>query len=234
MALSIDQLLNIDLGFPGISFGYESWALESYLAVLDEQISHAQAQYRLRAERELEKVKDNLDHDEYGAKLTEIDEIADNQIPRFFRIGALIPIWGLFESFVTDFAVYVGRRGGVGIGFRDVRANNFRSQIEKYFEGVLRIQLPWSVQERERLGQLQELRNFIAHRNGRLMDLPPEKEKEIRTLVAKIPGVVIESSTVAVSSAYISEAAALVFALVGRLNQQLGDKYGGPVVPTET
>lgn len=234
MALSFDQLLNIDLGFPGISFGYESWALESYLAVLDEQISHAQAQYRLRAERELEKEKDNLDHHEYGAKLTEIDEIADNQIPRFFRIGALIPIWGLFESFLTDFAVYVGQRDKAGIGFRDVRANNFRSQIEKYFEGVLRIQLPWSVQERERLGQLQELRNFIAHRNGRLMDLPPEKEREIRALVAKIPGVVIESSTVAVSPAYISEAAALVFALVGRLSQQLGDKYGGPVVPMET
>lgn len=221
MALSFDQLLNIDLGYPGISFGYESWALESYLEVLEEQISHAQTQYRLRAERELEKEKGNLDRHEYGAILAEIDEIADSQIPRFFRIGALIPIWGLFESFLTDFAFYVGRREKAGIGFRDIKANNFRSQIEKYFEGVLRIQLPWSPRERERLGQLQELRNFIAHRNGRLMDLPPEKEKEIRALVSKI------------SNVAISEAAALVFALVGRLSQQLGDRYGGPVVPTQ-
>ncbi len=234
MGLSFDQLRDFDLDFPGISFGYESWALASYLAVLDEQISHAQAQYRLRAERELEKKKDNLDHHEYGAKLIEIDEIADNQIPRFFRIGALIPIWGLFESFLTDLAVYVGAREKAGIGFRDVRANNFRSQIEKYFEGVLRIQLPWSAQERERLGRLQELRNFIAHRNGRLMDLPPEKEAKIRDLVAKTPGVVIESSTVAVSSAYISEASTLVFTLVGQLSQQLGNKYCGPVAPAET
>ncbi|MBK7898264.1 MAG: hypothetical protein IPJ99_02580 [Betaproteobacteria bacterium] len=231
MALDIEQLLNLDLGFPGISFGYESWALESYLNVLEEQISHAQAQYRLRAERGLENEKCSLEYHEYGARLSEIDEAVDRQIPRFFRIGALVPIWGLFESFLTDFAIYVGKRENIGLAFRDVRANNFRNQIEKYFEGVLRIQLPWSEQERERLGQLQELRNFIAHRNGRLMDLPAGKEKEIKTLVAKIPGVEIEDSTIVVSPDYISEAAKLVFALVGRFSQQLADRYGGPIVP---
>jgi hypothetical protein len=231
MALTVDQLMNLDLSFPGISFGYESWALESYLKVLEEQISHAQAQYRLRAERELEKEKDKLEYHEYGEKLSEIDEAADNQIPRFFRIGALVSIWGLFESFITDFAVYAGKREDIGLAFRDVRANNFRSQTEKYFEGVLRIQLPWSTKEREQLGQLQELRNFIAHRNGRLMDLPPEKEKEIKNLVAKIVGVEVDSSSVVVSPTYISEAAALVFELVGRFSQQLADHYGGPVVP---
>ena len=232
--LSIEQLLNSDRDFPGISFGYESWALPSYLNVLEDQISHAQAQFRLRAERELEKERDKLEHHEYGARLSEIDEAADRQIPRFFRIGALVPIWGLFESFLTDFAVYVGRREKIGLAFRDVRANNFRSQVEKYFEGVLRIQLPWSAQERERLGQLQELRNFIAHRNGRLMDLSPEKEKEVTALVAKVSGVEIEGSTVVVSPAYITEAAALVIELVGRLTLELADRYDGTAAPVET
>lgn len=228
MALSVKQLLDLDLDFPGISFGYESWALESYLNVLEEQIAHAQDQYRLRAERALEKEKDKLEYHEYGTKLLEIDGAANNQIPRFFRIGALISIWGLFESSITDFAVYVGKREKIGLAFRDVRANNFRSQTEKYFEGVLRIQLPWSPQERERLGQLQELRNFIAHRNGRIMDLPPEKEKEVKALIAKVAGVAIDGSSVVVSPAYIAEAAALIFELVGRLSQQLTRLYGGP------
>ena len=229
MGLSVEQLLNLDLSFPGISFGYESWALECYLNVLENQISYAQAQYRLRAECDLEKEKGKLEYHEYGSKLSEIDEAADRQIPRFFRIGALVPIWGLFESFLTDFAVYVGRKEKMRLSFRDCRASNFRSRIEKYFEGELHIQLPWSAQERERLRQLQELRNFIAHRNGRLMDLPPEKERKIKALVAKIPGVVIEDSAIVLSPAYISEAAALVFELVGRFSQQLADHYGGPV-----
>lgn len=233
MALSIEKLINLDIGFPGISFGYESWALESYLNVLEDQISQAQEQYRLHAVHALETEKYRLEPHEYGAKLSEIDEAADSQIPRFFRIGALVSIWGLFESFLTDFAVYICKREKIGLAFRDVRADNFRSQVEKYFEGVLRIQLPWSVQERERLGQLQKLRNFIAHRNGRLMDLPPEKEKEVKALVAKIAGVEIQGNTVVVSSSYIAEAETLVFALVGRFSQQLADRYGGPVVHTE-
>lgn len=67
------------------------------------------------------------------------------------------------------------------------------------------------------------------------MDLPPDKEKEIRALVAKIDGVEIERSAVVVSGAYISEACALVFKLVSSLSQLIADRYDGPSVPgTET
>ena len=234
MLLSPEQLLNLDLSFPGISFGYESWALESYLNVLEEQIAHARAQYRMRAQRELEARKSWLEDFEYGHKLAEIDEAADAQIPRFFRIGAVVSIWGLFESFSSDLAGYAGRREKPGLGFRDIRADSLRIQIEKYFEKVLRIPLPWSPRERERLGQLQELRHFLAHRNGRLMDLPEQSEKKIRTLVSRLQGVSLESSTVVVSAEYVSEAAALVFKTAGELSQLLTDRYGGPLVPTDS
>ncbi|MFZ5556332.1 MAG: hypothetical protein ACOZDY_06350 [Pseudomonadota bacterium] len=235
MPIDLEKLMNLDLSYPGFSFGYESWALDSYLKVLDDHLAFAQDQYRLRARRELESREGDLHPDQYGSELTAIDEAAEIQIPRFFRIGALVPIWGLFESFVSDIAGWVGRREGLGLPLRDVRANNFRSQIEKYFEGVLHIDLPWTPEERERLRCLQELRNFIAHRNGRLMDLPPDKEKEIRDLVAKINGVTIECRAVVVSGAYISEACALVFKLVSSLSKLIAERYDGPTVPrTET
>ena len=227
MALDFEQLLNVDLSYPGISFGYESWALDNYLKVLEDQISHAKDQYRLRAERELDKSKETLEREEYWSKLSQIEDAAEKQIPRFFRIGALIPIWGLFESFLSDFATWVGKRESIGVSFRDVRASNFRGQVEKYFDGILRIDLPWSTEERERLGYLQELRNFVAHRNGRLMDLPPEKEREIKALIAKVPGVGVEDSALVVSDAYVREAA-LVFQLVGRHNQKIADRYAYP------
>lgn len=233
MALTPEQILKLDLSYPGISFGYESWALDSYLKVLEDQIEHARAQYRLRAERQLERDRNNLEHYEYGSRLSEIDEAADAQIPRFFRIGAVVAIWGLFESSLTDYALYVGRREKVGISFKDIRAESFRRQIEKYFENVVRISIPWSADERERLGRLQELRNFLAHRNGRLMDLPPESEKKIKDLVSRMTGVAIEGSTVVVSPGYVAEAAELVFSCVGRFNQQLADKYVQPIPSTD-
>lgn len=231
MSLDLEKFLNLDLSYPGISFGYESWALETYLTALEEHLSFAQDQYRLRAKRELAKRADDLHPDEYTQKLFAVDEAAETQIPRFFRIGALIPIWGLFESFVSDIAGWVGRREKVGLTIRDIRAQNFRAQTEKYFEGVLRIELPWSPAERERLGHLQELRNFIAHRNGRLEDLTAEKEREIKLLVSKVQGVTIESSTLLVSAVYVSQASALVFDVLGKLNQMIGEKYDGPTVP---
>jgi len=225
MAIDLNKILNLDLSYPGISFGYESWALGSYLKVLDDQISHACDQYRLRAERELEKAKSKLELEEYWSKHSQIEDAAEKEIPRFFRIGALVPIWGLFESFLADFAFWVGKRENAKLSFRDVRAPHFRGQIEKYFEGVLQIELPWSVEEREKLAHLQELRNFVAHRNGRLMDLPPDKEREVKALVARVPGISVENSSLVVSAAYIDGAAKLVFDLVGRLNQKLADRY---------
>jgi hypothetical protein len=63
------------------------------------------------------------------------------------------------------------------------------------------------------------------------MDLSAGKENEIKALVAKTPGVEIEDSTIVISPAYISEAAKLVFALVGRFSHQLANRYSGPIVP---
>lgn len=231
MRLTPEQFLNLDISFPGISFGYESWALDSYLKVLEDQIEHARAQYRLRAERELEKQKEDLEHHEYGARLSEIDEAADAQIPRFFRIGAVVSIWGIFESFLTDFALYVGNREKIGLSFKDIRAESFRGQIEKYFEKVARIPIPWTPEERERVGQLQELRNFLAHRNGRLMDLPPEAEKKVKNVVSRMKGVNVEGSTVVVTPEYIASASDLVLTCIGKFNQQLADKYAQPASP---
>jgi hypothetical protein len=233
MPLTFEQFLNLDISFPGISFGYESWALESYLNVLEDQISHARDQYRLRAERELQSEQGELEHHEYGERLLQIDEAADDQIPRFFRIGAVVSIWGLFESFITDFAVYVREREKVGLSFKDIRADNFRAQIEKYFEKVVKFEIPWTTAEREQLGHLQDLRNFLAHRNGRLMDLPPDAERKIKDLVVKIQGVSVEGRTVVVTPEYIERSKQLVFDTVGRFSQQLADKYVQPIPRAE-
>lgn len=225
--IKLPNILDVDLSFPGISFGYESWALETYLKVLNDHLSVAQDQYRVRANRELDRERERLEPEEIQNEQLKIDEATEIQIPRFFHNGTLLQIWGLFESFVFDIAHYVGRQERSSVVLKDIRANNFRKQVEKYFEGVLRMELPWTEEERISLGYVQELRNFVAHRNGRLMDLNPDKRKEIETLVKATKGVKIVNSTVMLSSDYISEAAALVFGLVEKLNVLVGNRYFG-------
>jgi hypothetical protein len=116
---------------------------------------------------------------------------------------------------MSDIALWVDKNQNARVSFRDIRAPNLRVQIEKYFEGVLGIELPSSVEERDQL------------------DLPPERERAIKALVSKTPGVSIEDGKLTLSSQYVEAASTLVFELVGRLNQLIADRYAyGP--PSKT
>jgi hypothetical protein len=230
MTIDLEKLKRLDMSFPGFSFGYESWALSTYLEVLDEHISFASEQYKLRAKRELEKDADMYPSNETAHEYSEIEEAAEFQIPRYFRIGALIPIWGLFESFVSDVARYTMNRESNSLTLREIRAPNFRSQVEKYFEDVLNIALPWSAEQRNSVGALQEVRNIIAHRNGRLMDLHPNKRRESEKLVKSVDGVEIQHSSIIVSGEYITASKDLVFKMLESLISMIADRYDGPII----
>ncbi|MBK7565076.1 MAG: hypothetical protein IPI21_12775 [Propionivibrio sp.] len=227
MAFDTAKFLRLDMGYPGISFGYESWALQTYLDALQEHLPLIKDQYRLRAEQALHAAGET-DRETIGQHLTEIEEAAERQIPRFFLSSAIVPVWGQFETFVTDIANYVGRREGNAFFLKDVRAGNFREQAEKYFERALQIPLPWTDGERSRLRCLQEIRNIVAHRNGRLEDISSHEAKRIGKLASEVPGVVIEGEILTVGAEYINEAASLVFNVVGKLNQMIADRYDGP------
>ena len=67
--------MNLDMSYPGISFGYHSWALGAYLDSLEKFIGIAKDQYRTRAMHELKKRKNEFEPGEYyQQKLNEVDE----------------------------------------------------------------------------------------------------------------------------------------------------------------
>src|SRR3989344_7289934 len=159
MAFDLEKLLRLDLGYPGISFGYHSWALGAYLDSLENFIGIAQEQYRVRAKRGLEKKRNELEPEEYSQEERYIDEAADEHIPRYARMSALIPIWGLFESSVTDITFYVSRREKTKLQLKEIRAKNFRDQVQKYYDGVLGLNFPWSSDEKAKIATLHTVRN---------------------------------------------------------------------------
>lgn len=225
MALDLKKLLSMPADYPGFSLAYEKSALEVYLAALNDYLPHVQEQYRSDATRELMEQFGSEWTDDMRREKDEIDEAANHHIPRFARIGALVPIWGMFESFVFDFAEYVAKREKTSFAIRDVQASNFRERAEKYFERALRIDLPWSEDERAKLRHLQKLRDLAAHRNGRIEDLPEERRNEVNKLVAAVNGVGVKHGLVTVSSEYVREAADLVFGVLSKLEQLVLDRY---------
>jgi len=223
----LDRVLNTDLSFPGIGFGYASAALASYLDVLKDQLGLVTQKYRERAERELERQEAELHELQYRDRLFQIDDAVEKHIPQYLYNSAVVAIWGLFESFLDDLATWVARREKSTVHLDHLKGG-FPGRVERFFEGVIRFPLPWTPDQRQRLRHLQELRNLIAHRNGRLSDLTEEKVRRARELVGRLSGVSIGGSTVSVSEDYVADASSLVFDVVGGLNDALAEHYDGP------
>jgi hypothetical protein len=229
MTIDLEKLLQMELGYPGISFGYHAWALGAYLESLEHIVGLAQEQYQVRGEKDLEKRRDEFEPEELVQRLDEVKEAAHEHIPRYARLSALIPIWGLFESSVEDITAYVAKRAGVKLKLNEIRAENFLVKVQKYYAGVLEIPLPWSKQDNDEAATLYEIRNAIAHRNGQFRDAPPEKRRKIEALVARTAGVVMHRNQLVVQAEYLEHAAELVFRMIGDLNQVIIDRnYGRP------
>ena len=223
-----DDILALDFSYPGISFGYHSWALGAYLEMLEEFVEHSGAQYRLRAQRKLDAEKDSLDEIEYEQEIAYIEEAADTHIPGFARMSAILFLWGIFESTVFDITSYCTRREHAVLKLRDVRVESFEKQVAKYYEAVLRIDVPWSEAQRNALAVLHEVRNAIAHRNGQYADASNDQKEKLRKTVNKVSGLKFAGTQLYVSEEYVKHSETLVLGALDALNKLIQERYDGP------
>lgn len=222
--------MKLDLSYPGISFGYYSWSLGIYLDTLEDFISHAANEYRRKARAKLDERIAELEEEVYFQELNYIDEAAEEHIPSYARMSAIVLIWGIFESTVSDIARYIAGREGTTLQLRNVRANNFVTQIDRYFSDVLHIQLPWTAPQVESLRHLKAIRDAVAHRNGKFMDAPKENRQKIENVAVQVAGVTASASQLTVSREYVESSSALVFSAIESLNALVSSRYDGPTV----
>ncbi len=231
MNIDLEKLMNLDISYPGISFGYHSWALGAYLDSLENFIDIAKEQYRTRVKHELEKRKNEFEPEEYyQQKLNEVDEAADEHIPRYARMAAIVPLWGIFELTVSDITNYVAEREKTKLKQKEIKADNIIKQIQKYYAGVLDIPLPWTESQLEEISLFYKIRNAIAHRNGQFGDDTAQRKKEIKTAVEKLDGVTMHGFQLEISSEYIEKSTQLVFSMISSLNKMVSNRYDGPTI----
>ena len=226
MSIDLEKLMKLDMGYPGISFGYHSWALGAYLDSLENFIGIAKEQYRTRAKHDLEKRKEEFEPKEYyQQKLNEIDEAADEHIPRYARMAAIVPLWGIFELSVSDITNYVAEKEEAKLKLKEIKAGNIIEQILKYYGGVLKISLPWSETEIKEISLFYKIRNAVAHRNGQFQDDTEQRKKEIKDAVSKINGVEMHGYQLEITSRYITDSTNLIFKMIESLNQLACNRY---------
>ena len=164
--------IKFDLRLVGVSM--ELSTLETHIELIEEQITRgeeaAERQFRDKW-REL-----NCDDEaEWDLLRQERDYQVDFVLPRVLRVPFLVTLFTVYEAAVTETAGLVQKKKGIQISIDDLKGG-LLDRAKKYYGSVLELELSQDDRHWQRISLLFDLRNSIAHTNGRL-DLVNSKRK---------------------------------------------------------
>lgn len=178
--------------------------LEDQVELIEEQIQRG----RKTAKRELVARVGELSFDdeaEWARLHQEHDFQVDFIIPRILRCPPLVTLFAVYESAVKEIAGLVQKRQGRRISIDDLKGD-LLTRAKKYYKHVLHFKLSRSDQHWQQITVLSDLRNVIAHTNGRLDVLSEER----RAKILKIDGVEDKMGYLVVNGAFLRDTFALV------------------------
>lgn len=88
-------------------------------------------------------------------------------LPRILRNPFLVSLFAVYESTVTTIAGLVQEEKGQKLSLDDIRGSDFLERAKRYYKHILQFEISADNERWRRLKQLSDLRNAIAHANGR-------------------------------------------------------------------
>ena len=189
---SLNGLLNIDMGYPGIEIKVELIVMQEYLSQLEVGIKAVCESY---LEAEIKK----YEYAEYY-EYQHIYDMAEIEIPRLIRLPLVISIYTLFENSITQLLSYAQSKELKGLSLKDINGKSPISTFNKYMMHVLEYNFQISNTASTELSYINKVRNCIAHANGNLTAMPDDKVKVLKAL--KIDGLEINSNSQQIDVSY--------------------------------
>ena len=210
--LGLDDFREGDFRLGGVS--EELYTLEKHLELIEEEIKRgeeaakAELDVKVRPlylnDRELSLDEQDEEHYYRGEYYYQIDFV----LPRVLRGPFLVALFAVYETAVTEVASHIQKKRGGQILLNDSKGD-LLNRAKKYYKNVLEFELSSNNKSWERLTVLSELRNAIAHTNGRL-DMIGEKKRKKMEKILNIDGVKDELGFVIISEAFLRETFTLV------------------------
>ena len=97
---------------------------------------------------------------------------------RMWRSPFLVSMFSVYETSVTEVASLIQKKQERQIRLNDLRGE-FLDRAKKYYKSILQFNLSTSNERWKRLNKLSDLRNVIAHTNGRLETVSRERKRKI-------------------------------------------------------
>ncbi len=178
--------------------------LRDHLELIEQQAKWAENDAESRFQAEMEKLP-FFDEAEWGALRQEYKYRVDVVIPRVLRNPFLVSLFAVYETTVLEIAILIQKKQNVRISINDLKGDVLE-RAKKYYSEVLQFELSKTNISWERLSLLSDLRNVIAHTNGRIDTIADSKRERL----LKSKGVYDWLDFVLVDEAFLKETYTLV------------------------
>ena len=196
--------MKITLDFRLLEVSTELSTLEEHLELIEDQIERGQGQAWSRRKAKMLDLEPD-DEAEWSLLQQEYYYQVNFVHPRVLRNPFLVSLFAVYESAVTEIAKLIQQKKGLALSIDDLKGDLLK-RSKKYYEHVLQFQLSLGNENWQRVMLLSDLRNAIAHTNGRL-DMVSKRTRE---RILKSKGVREELGCLVVEGAFLKETFAFV------------------------
>jgi len=204
------------LDFRLIEIEAELFALDYHLNLIEEQIRNKEVFERMRSQRKIKKLNLTRDDPEWHEEQYELDYVIEFLLPRLFRSTFLVSLYAVYESAVTEIARLIQKQKVIAISINDLKGD-FLDRAKKYFKDVINFQLYSGHEVWDRITMLSELRNAIAHTNGRIEMLNKGTKQKISSWEKQKVGISSLDGFVVIEEGFLRDTLRLVSASLNDL-----------------
>lgn len=150
-----------------VEIEYEFIILENQLDLIEEQMQTLikKSEHVLEAKRKVTNYYP--ENPEWHEDQREHYEFVDYILPRIFHNSYLVSLWAGFESTLTELSKLINKREDIRLRLDELRGG-FIDRADKFYDIFLNIQLFEDDLQKKRIKDVYEVRNLIAHANGRI------------------------------------------------------------------
>jgi hypothetical protein len=202
-----EELIRIDFRLVDITM--ELQALEDHIHLIEMQISDLSKSKQLELDKYLAQGKWTPEDFEWDEAKHEYYDMVEFLLPRFFWGSFIVSLYAVYEAAVTEIARLIQGNKAEILAMNDLKGN-FLERAGKYYKSVLNFELCNNDETWERIKVLVELRNAIAHANGRIDILKTGTQQKIKNWTKTKMGISLWNNYFLVSAGFSKETFRLV------------------------
>lgn len=192
--------INPALDFRLLDVSLEIHALEDQYDLIKEQLIHFQSVESKKLDDLSKKL--TLDEADWHFANQEYNHKIDFLYPRFFWGPFIVALYAVYETAVIEIAKLIQQTQKQKISINDLKGN-FLERASLYYKHVINFELCNNNSTWEKIKILSELRNAIAHSNGRTDMLNKNTRNRIRNLEKQKIGITTHYRFIIFDETYI-------------------------------